>query len=1162
MGFTHLHVHTEYSLLDGACRLGELLDAVKEQGQDAVAITDHGAMYGVVEFYKLAKKKGVKPIIGCEVYVAARTRRDKTHGLDSEHRHLVLLCENETGYHNLLKLVSLANTEGFYGKPRVDHELLEAYHEGLIALSACLAGEIPRLLLQGDYDGAKQTALWYEGVFGHENYFLELQDHGLREQKEVLPKLLQLSKETGIPLVATNDTHYLTKEDARMQQVLICIQTNKTVQEGSGLEFGSDEFYLKSPEEMAELFSFAPEAVENTVRIASRCNVELEFGKLHLPEYLYDGDHAALLGKMCREGLLRRYGPQPPKEAAERLEYELSVIESMGYVDYYLIVQDFIRYAKEKGIPVGPGRGSGAGSIAAYCVGITGIDPIQYQLLFERFLNPERVSMPDFDVDFCYVRRQEVIDYVVERYGEDHVAQIVTFGTLAARAAIRDVGRALGMSYAAVDAVARQVPMQLNITLEEALRRSDKLREMAADNPEVSELIRMARRVEGMPRHASTHAAGVVITREPLNHHVPLLVNDGAVVAQYTMGNLEELGLLKIDFLGLRTLTVIDDAQKLIQRKEPGFLADNIPLDDPATFELFAAGQTEGVFQFESAGMKNLLIQLHPQRLEDLIAVVSLYRPGPAKSIPQYLENRHHPEQIRYKTPLLEPILSVTYGCLIYQEQVMQVFRQLAGYSYGRADIVRRAMAKKKHDVMEREREHFIHGMVDDEGRVECEGAVKRGLSASLANELFDEMTSFASYAFNKSHAAAYAVVAYQTAYLKCHYPHEYMAALLTSVLENTSKVSGYIAECQRLKIGILPPDVNCSEETFTVEGDKIRFGLLAIKNLGVGFIRAFVTNREQRGPFQSFYDFCSRMQSRELNRRALESLIKSGSFDSLGANRNQMLSGLEDALATLENERRSNVQGQIGFFDAGREDKSFLLPDVPEVSLSKMLQMEKETTGIYITGHPLGEYAALSEALGCARISDLLETSPETGQDKEEKRQVRILAIITGVKLKTTRNGADMAYVQVEDRFASMEMIVFPKVLKAAAMLLREGEIVYCTGRLSVSEERDGQLICEEVFSIEQARGQAGRQKSDTEPKSKNRYPGLHLLVPSLEDEKAKKAAVIMSIFDGNTPVYYKCADTGKRLVAPRGQWVSLNQPMVQELKRLLGDKNVLVLE
>ena len=901
MSFTHLHLHTEYSLLDGACRIEQLMDEVQRLGQTSVAVTDHGVMYGVIDFYRAAKKRGIKPIIGCEVYMAARTRFDKIHALDSERYHLILLCENETGYKNLIKLVSEGFVTGFYTKPRIDRELLEKYHEGLIALSACIAGEIPRALLSGDYEGAKKKALWYRSVMGENNFFLEIQDHGLPEQKRIIPMLAQLSRETGIPLVATNDVHYISKEDSEMQQVLICIQTNHTLGEDTGMEFQTQEFYLKSEQEMLSLFPDYADAVERTSEIAERCNVEFEFGKTKLPHFEVPGnqDHFEYLKNMAQEGMHLRYGENIPEEYQKRLDYELSVISRMGYVDYYLIVHDFINHARSRNIPVGPGRGSGAGSITAYAIGITGIDPMKYSLLFERFLNPERVSMPDFDVDFCYERRSEVIDYVIEKYGSDHVAQIVTFGTMAARAAVRDVGRVLGMPYNDVDTVAKLIPRELGITIEKAFKSAD-FRALYENDENVRRLIDLSRKVEGMPRHASTHAAGVVITRDTVESYVPLARNDESIVTQFTMTTLEELGLLKIDFLGLRTLTVIDYAKRSIKERVPDFSEDTIDYEDEEVFAMLSSGRTEGVFQFESAGMRSVLMGLKPQRIEDLIAVISLYRPGPMDSIPTYIANRHDPSKIRYKTPMLEGILKVTYGCMIYQEQVMEIFRTLAGYSYGRADIVRRAMSKKKHDVMERERHNFIYGLVNEDGTVECEGAVKRGVDEKTANDIFNDMSSFASYAFNKSHAAAYAFVAYKTAWLKCHYPCEFMAALISSVLDDTSKVAEYIAECSRLGIEVVPPHVNVSSERFTARDGKIYFGLLAVKNVGAGFIREIERERKTGGEFTSFYSFCKRMQDKEFNKRAVESLIKCGALDGLGANRRQMLYAFPEIAAEI----------------------------------------------------------------------------------------------------------------------------------------------------------------------------------------------------------------------------------------------------------------------
>jgi DNA polymerase-3 subunit alpha len=1178
-GFVHLHLHTEYSLLDGACRIGPLLDRAKELGQTSMAITDHGAMYGVIDFYRAAQERGIKPVIGCEVYVAARTRHDKVYALDNERSHLVLLCENNTGYQNLIAMVSEAWTEGFYTKPRIDHELLEQHHEGIIALSACLAGEIPRALSRGDYEGAKETALWYDQLFGRGNYFLELQDHGLREQKQINPLIIRLSRETGIPLVVTNDTHYIDKEDARVQQVLICIQTNHTVGEETGLEFETQEFYLKSEEEMRLLFPELPEAFDNTVKIAQRCNVTFTFGETKLPHFDVPGgkDHFEYLTRMCEEGLHARYGEHPPQDYSDRLHYELNVIHTMGYVDYYLIVHDFIHYAKSQGIPVGPGRGSGAGSIAAYCIGITGIDPMKYNLLFERFLNPERVSMPDFDIDFCYERRPEVIDYVVRKYGADHVAQIVTFGTMAAKAAIRDVGRALGVPYATADSIAKLVPYELNITLDAALKKSAELREQYDSSGQVRDLIDMARKVEGMPRHASTHAAGVVITRDPVSTYVPLARNDESIVTQFTMTTLEELGLLKIDFLGLRTLTVINDAEKMIRHREPGFEVHQIPTKDETVYEMFASGQTEGVFQFESAGMRNVLMGLKPESLEDLIAVISLYRPGPMESIPTYIENRHHPDRVRYKTPLLKDILDVTYGCMIYQEQVMQIFRKLAGYSYGRADIVRRAMSKKKHKVMEQERKNFIYGLVHEDGSVECEGAVKRGVNEKIANELFDEMSSFASYAFNKSHAAAYAYVAYQTAWLKCHYPCEFMAALLTSVLDSAGKVSGYIAECSRIHIAVLPPHVNESLEGFTVVDGRIRFGLLAVKNLGRGFIKGILEERKTGGPFTSFYSFCKRIYGgKDVNRRALESLVKCGALDGLDANRRQMLQSLPVVMETLEADKRRNIDGQLGFFDMAAtfgEDTGPALPAVDEFPAVEKLRMEKESTGLYLSGHPMMEYVDAAKKVQAARISDLLEAAQEYSSRYMDHSQVTLLGIVSSIKKKITKSDATMAFLSVEDMYGAIEVIVFPRIFTENAVKLQEGNVILLSGRLSLREDEDPKVICDLVQAVPDAQhvpdGFQQSRRKKTPPaaapaaqpalgKTKAKRRGLFLRFASKDAPERVQAERVLRIFDGMAPLYYYYCDTQKYETRPLVEFVDPNEPMFQELRRILGQDNV----
>lgn len=1152
--FTHLHLHTEYSLLDGACRIEGLMQRVKALGQTAVAITDHGVMYGCVDFYKAAKKAGVKPIIGCEVYVATRTRFDKVNRIDGSN-HLVLLCKNETGYKNLIKMVSAGFTEGFYNKPRVDHELLEEYHEGLICLSACLAGEIPQALLAGDYEKAKNLARYYEDLFGKGNYYIEIQDHGLDEQRTVLPLLVRLSRETGIPLVATNDAHYLEKEDSRMQHILICIQTNKTVNDDDVLEFGTDEFYVKSTDEMYELFSAWPEACENTNRIAEMCSFDFEFGVTKLPYFVApDGmDNKEYFVKLCRDGLLRRYGADVPEDIRARLDYEISIIDRMGYINYYLIVFDFINYAKSQGIPVGPGRGSGAGSLAAYCVGITNIDPIKYNLLFERFLNPERVSMPDFDIDFCYERRQEVIDYVIRKYGADHVAQIVTFGTMAARAAIRDVGRVLDMPYGTVDGIAKLVPMEPKMTLTKALSISRELKARYDADPQVKKLIDMSLKLEGMPRHASTHAAGVVITREAADEYVPLATNDGNPVTQFTMTTIEELGLLKMDFLGLRTLTVIDDAEKMIRKREPGFSMDAVPYDDQRVYAMLNAGETEGVFQMESGGMTQAVMGLQSKSLEDIIAIISLYRPGPMESIPTYIANRHNPGNVKYKTPQLEHILDVTNGCIVYQEQVMQICRELAGFSYGQADLVRRAMSKKKHDVMEKERQHFVHG--NTEPGHECAGCVANGISETVANAIFDDMSSFASYAFNKAHAAAYAVVAYQTAYLKRHYPREFMAALLTSVLDNTGKVIEYTAECQRMGIRVLPPDINASDAGFTVEGKDIRFGLLALKNVGRNLIATVV--RERSGtPYRSLYDFCKRLHGTEINRRAVESMIKSGAFDNLEAKRRSMMDGVEGILKSVESEARRNLDGQIDLFGAldGEQESGrnvYKLPDSgEEYPYDILLQMEKEVSGLYLSGHPLDHYRPVIEKVSTCRISELV------GENAHAYDEQNVTLVCTVVRTKTinTKAGGMMAFITVEDLSGSMEVLAFPKVLLAASEAVHDNAVVVIKGRVSYKEDEPSKLIADSIVDVE--RYEPDKIKTDI----KSTKNGLWLKLSSMRSESFEETKNLLQIFEGNFPVYMYFEDTKQRMLAPKSLWCTQSDLLVSELERVLGAGNVKV--
>ncbi len=1161
MAFVHLHVHSEYSLLDGACRIEGLLARVKALGQTAVAVTDHGVMYGIVDFYEAAKREGIHPILGCEVYVAARSRFDKEYGADSENAHLVLLCENQTGYENLCRMLSLAWTEGFYNRPRVDRELLERYHEGLIALSACLAGEIPRALSRGDFAAARQTAQWYDTVFGRGNFFLELQDHGLPEQSAINPQILRLSAETGIPPVCTNDAHYLSREDAELQRLLVCIQTGTTLEEPTPMAFATEEFYVKSEEEMRALFPAVPQAFDNTALIAERCRVDFTFGRTQLPAFeAPGGDSDAYFTACCREGLRRRYGDTPPAGAAERLEYEMDTIRRMGYVDYYLIVNDFVQYAKSAGIPVGPGRGSGAGSLCAYCIGITGIDPLKYDLLFERFLNPERVSMPDFDIDISDERRQEVIDYVIRRYGADRVAQIVTFGTLKARAAIRDVARAMALPYAVGDAVAKLVPNEMKMTLDKALTQAPKLREKYESDPAVRQLVDMARRVEGMPRHASTHAAGVVITARPASEYVPLCLNGEAVATQYTMTTLEKLGLLKMDFLGLRNLTVIADAERAIRESEPDFSVEDIPLDSTPVFAMLSAGNSEGVFQMESAGMKRVLHELGPDRFEDLIAVISLYRPGPMESIPTYIRNRHHPEGVRYVHPRLEPFLHVTYGCIVYQEQLMQVFRELAGYSLGRADIVRRACSKKKADVMAREREIFIHGLENEQGEVEVEGCVRRGTPEETAAAIFEDMSSFASYAFNKSHAAAYALVAYQTAYLKCHYKRQYMAALLTSVLDS-GKVAGYIRECGRLGIRVLPPTVNRSRSGFATEGDHIRFGLLAVKNLGRNLIADLVREREEHGEFPSFYEFCRRMSAyRDCNRRAVESLIKCGALDGLGANRRQMLSGMDAILSSLEEDRRRNVDGQIGFFDTpefsgGQEE----LPAAEEFSHDDLMAMEKDVTGLYLSGHPLEPYVKWYDRADIAHTDRILTAFEEQNGEYRDDDTVTVMGLLSPLRTKQTRRNETMAYAAVEDLFGSLPVLLFPKTLARFGNLLQGERPLLVTGRLNGGEDEPPTMLVERVAELDAAPAVPVPSAPEKTPaKASAARPGLYLRVAGEQDPRYRQACRLMAVFDGPFPVYVRFLDTGRMLRLPQSRWVQPNAVLTAELKAVLGAENV----
>ncbi len=1146
MDFAHLHLHTEYSLLDGCCRIERVIDRAAELGQKSIAITDHGVMYGAIDFYKYAQKKGVKPIIGCEVYVAPNSRFDKQRGKDGAYSHLLLLCENNEGYRNLIKLVSAGFTEGFYSKPRVDHELIEKYHDGIIALSACLAGEIPKYLMRGDYDKAKETAIWYNNTFGAGNFFLEMQNHGITEQQTVNAGLIRISKETGIPLVATNDVHYINAEDYRMHKVLLCVQTGGRLSEESSLEFKTNEFYLKTAEQMAELFPEIPEAITNTVDIAERCNVEFEFGKIKLPHFeIGDRDHFLYFKEKCVEGMHRIYGDTPDKTVIDRLDYELSVINRMGYVDYYLIVADFVNYAKTHGIPVGPGRGSGAASLAAYCIGITGIDPIKYNLYFERFLNPERVSMPDFDIDFCYVNRQKVIDYVINKYGSDHVSQIVTFGTMAARNSIRDVGRVMDVPYATCDRIAKLIPQSVGMTIERALELSAELRGLYDSDSQIKELMNMAMKLEGMPRHASTHAAGVVISDKPVAEYVPLALNDEAVVTQYTMTSLEELGLLKMDFLGLRNLTVIEDAVRYIRDKDSDFDIEKIPLDDELTYTMMGKGLTDGVFQFESDGMKNVLRQLGPRSIEDLTAVLSLYRPGPMDSIPKYISNRHNPENISYDTPLLKPILDVTYGCIVYQEQVMQVFRALAGYSLGRADIVRRAMAKKKHDVMKREREFFIYGEKDENGNVVCEGALNRGVSEETAERIFNDMSSFSSYAFNKAHAAAYSFVAYRTAYLKCHYMPEYFAALMSSMMDSASKISMYTAECKKNAIKILPPSVNYSGKDFTPHGGNIRFGLMAIKNLGAGLIDRLITERKANGKYISMYDFCLRNYSREFNRKALEGLIKSGALDDLGENRRQMLYNIDGVLSAVDNEKKYSSEGQLDLFDEMDSPNVYEPKKMDEMSEELKLSLEKEATGLYLSGHPMDKYTSFVKSAKLNVLSDVIN-----GKFSDGKR-VSIGGIVDSLKVRQLKNGNILASAIIEDITASIPVTIFAKPYAEYKHLLSDTKPVILTGRISEREDRETEIIAERVEAIPETAANV----TASEKKFKT---GLYLKINNTENENFKTVRNLLSKYSGNIPVYIYLTDTNRKLEAPRELWVSGDETQVLEISEVLGQENV----
>ena len=1149
MSFVHLHVHTEYSLLDGACRIDQIMERVKELGQSAIAITDHGVMYGCIDFYKAAKAAGIKPIIGCEVYVARRGMDDRIHGIDNDPYHLVLLCENRKGYENLCYLVSQAFIHGFYGKPRVDLNLLREYHEGLIATSACLAGAVPQYLMSEDYEAAKAYALQLSDIFGPEHFYLELQDHGIDEQLAVNQGILRLARETGLPLIVTNDAHYLRREDAETQDVLLCIQTGKTVDEPNRMKFQTQEFYLKSEEEMRSLFPNCEEAFENTVRIADMCNLEFTFHEYHLPAFPVPEGYTneEFFRKLCMDGFRERY-VNPPREYMDRLEYEIGVISHMGYVNYYLIVWDFIRFAKESGIPVGPGRGSGAASIVAYCMHITEVDPMKYALIFERFLNPERVSMPDFDTDFCQERRGEVIAYVMRKYGSDHVAQIATFGTMAARGAIRDVGRALNFTYAETDVVAKLVPSTPHITLKDAMEVSPKLKEMYDGDERVKKLIDTAMRLEGMPRNTSTHAAGVVITADPVYTYVPLSRNDDTIVTQYTMTTIEELGLLKMDFLGLRNLTVIDDAEKEIQKLEPDFRIANVPDDDAGTFAMLAEGKTQGVFQLESAGMTGVCVNMKASSIEDITAIVALYRPGPMDSIPKFIECKMHPEKVTYKTPLLKPILEVTYGCIVYQEQVIEIFRSLAGYSMGQADNIRRAISKKKTKIIMADRKTFVYG--DPERNIP--GAVAKGVPEDVAQSVYDEIVDFGDYAFNKAHSVCYAVVAYQTAYLKCHYPKEYMAALMTSVLDSAAKISGYIAECKELNIPVLPPDLNHSDDHFTVEGSAIRFGLGAVKNVGHGLIRTLVSKRAEGGSFRSLEDFLQRMGEGELNKRAVENFIECGAMDCFGHHRSELLAVYDQMMDAVASTRKKNLDGQMGLFSMLEDSDaavSIPIPRKEELSRAELMAMEKETTGIYISGHPMDDYRPYLKNTHVIPIGDLMDEESKY----QDEQIVSVAGVVQSVKMKTTRNNSMMAYVTVEDDTAAIEMLAFSNVLSQYGGYLKENNAVVVTGKLSIRDEKEPQIVVNRARPIsDYADGSVPE-----EPQARPQQNGtLYLRIPSEGDPVLRKVKAILNMFPGTCGAVLYFADTKIR----RGTRCLLDDNMIRELKNVLGEANVVV--
>ena len=1151
--FVHLHVHSEYSLLDGMSRIKDLPVRAKELGMKAIALTDHGVMYGAVDFYKECKKNDIKPIIGCEVYVAPRSRFEKEAGRDSGYNHLILLAKNKEGYQNLSKLVSLSFVEGFYYKPRIDLEILEKYSEGLICLSACLAGSLSQALIQDDMQKAEEIALWHKRVF-KDDYYIEIQHNGLRQQIMINQKLIQLARKLDIPLVATNDAHYLKKEDSYFHEVLLCIQTGKRMSDEDRMRFETQEFYIKSPEEMADYFSEFPDAIENTVKIAEKCNYDFEFGVTKLPNYDVPEEYATHLDyfkDLCYKGIKKRYGENPAEEVMSRLEYEISVIDKMGYVDYFLIVWDYINYAKSVGIPVGPGRGSGAGSIAAYAIGITDIDPLKYGLLFERFLNPERVSMPDFDVDFCYERRGEVIEYVERKYGKDHVSQIITFGTMAARMVIRDVGRVLDYPYSETDKLAKMIPMEVHITIPKALEQNREFKELYESNPSVKQLIDIAIKLEGLPRQASTHACGIVITKDPVDTYVPLYVNDGNISTQYTMNLLEELGLLKMDFLGLRTLTVISDTEKLVKQNRGIDVEYDKEMNDPKVYKLWANGESVGIFQFESQGMTNFMKELKPDCLEDIIAGVSLYRPGPMDQIPRYIKGKQNPGHNVYTHPALEPILNVTYGCMVYQEQVMQIVRELAGYSLGRADLVRRAMGKKKLDVMAKEREYFINGQVDENGNVLVPGCVRNGIDKESANKIFDEMAEFAKYAFNKSHAAAYSVVSYRTAYLKTYYPAEFMAATLNSFLGNLDKVPVYIYECKRLNIEILKPDINKSFTKFTVQDNKIRFGLGSIKNVGVSAIETVIAERIKNGEFKSFTDFCERIQSGTVNKKCIECLIKAGCFDSMSQTRATLLASFEKIMDTINNQGRNSLANQVTMFDIVEpaETVKYQYTVLKELDERELLSQEKEMLGIYVSGHPLEKLReAISNQTNITSIQ-IKDLNEENLGNFKDGQTVKYAGTITGIKKKYTKRNTIMAFVTVEDLYGSAELVVFDSVYSRCDSILIDENVVLVEGRLSIKEDEEARIIVQNIKEF---------SENDSANNSNGRKTKMIIDITELTSNQKEKLKGAIKFFSGDK-VNMRLSIIEKTQEKPCGA-IFLTEETLEQFKEIVGEKNILL--